>query len=55
MKTNTDEPGAKMRRKDYEKELRKLQVQLCRLQDWVKFKGLRGANQRKLLCRNNLH
>jgi polyphosphate kinase 2 len=41
MKTNADEPVAKMRRKDYEKELRKLQVQLCHLQDWVKFKGLR--------------
>ena len=25
----------------YEKELRKLQVELCRLQDWVKHKGLR--------------
>jgi polyphosphate kinase 2 len=25
-----------MKRKDYEKELRKLQVELCRLQDWVR-------------------
>jgi polyphosphate kinase len=31
----------KLKRKDYEKELRKLQVELCRLQDWVKYKGLR--------------
>ena len=31
----------KMKRKAYEKELRKLQVELCRLQDWVKQKGLR--------------
>ena len=31
----------KMRRKLYEKELRKLQVELCYLQDWVKAKGLR--------------
>src|SRR5438477_3453870 len=31
----------KMKRKVYEKELRKLQVQLCHLQDWVKEKGLR--------------
>ena len=31
----------KMKRKAYEKELRKLQVELCRLQDWVKHKGLR--------------
>jgi polyphosphate kinase 2 len=30
-----------MKRKDYEKELRKLQVQLCHLQEWVKAKGLR--------------
>src|SRR5690242_9043216 len=32
---------AKLKRKVYEKELSKLQVQLCRLQDWVKQKGLR--------------
>jgi polyphosphate kinase 2 len=31
----------KFKRKDYEKELRKLQVEFCRLQDWVKHKGLR--------------
>ena len=31
----------KMGRKEYEKELRKLQVELCRLQDWVKEKGIR--------------
>ena len=31
-----------MKRKDYEKELRKLQVKLCLLQDWVKEKGLRA-------------
>jgi len=32
----------KMKRKAYEKELHKLQVELCRLQDWVKHKGLRA-------------
>ena len=32
---------SKMKRKVYEEELRKLQVELCRLQDWVKHKGLR--------------
>ena len=32
---------ARMKRKVYEQELRKLQVQLCRLQDWVKQKKLR--------------
>ncbi len=31
----------KMKRKAYEKELRKLQVELCHVQDWVKAKGLR--------------
>ena len=30
-----------MKRTDYEKALRKLQVELCALQDWVKRKGLR--------------
>ena len=30
-----------MKRKDYEKELGKLQVRLCHLQRWVKEKGLR--------------
>jgi len=31
----------KMKRKQYEKELRKLQGKLCQLQEWVKYKGLR--------------
>ena len=31
----------KMKRKAYEQELRKLQVELCHLQDWVKAKGAR--------------
>jgi polyphosphate kinase 2 len=31
----------KLKRKVYEKELEKLQVELCHLQDWVKSKGLR--------------
>jgi polyphosphate kinase 2 len=30
-----------MKRKKYEKELRRLQAELCKLQDWVKYKGLR--------------
>jgi polyphosphate kinase 2 len=30
-----------LKRKAYEKELRKLQVELCRLQEWVKAKGLK--------------
>jgi polyphosphate kinase 2 len=32
---------APMSRKEYEKELRRLQVELCRLQDWVRHEGLR--------------
>jgi polyphosphate kinase 2 len=31
----------RMKRKDYEKELRKLQARLCKLQQWVLAKGLR--------------
>lgn len=30
-----------MKRKEYERELKKLQAELCRLQDWVVHKGLR--------------
>jgi polyphosphate kinase 2 len=30
-----------MKRKEYEEELKRLQVGLCKLQDWVKYKGLR--------------
>jgi polyphosphate kinase 2 len=33
--------NGKMKRKVYEKELRKLQAGLCELQEWVKHKGLR--------------
>jgi polyphosphate kinase 2 len=36
-----DDASAKMKRKEYEKELRKMQVQLCHLQDWVKEKKLK--------------
>jgi polyphosphate kinase len=32
----------KLKRKQYEKVLRKLQAELCRLQEWVKHKGLRA-------------
>ena len=31
----------KLKRKEYDAELRKLQAELCKLQEWVKFKGLR--------------
>jgi hypothetical protein len=36
---NDEKP--KLKRKQYEKELRRLQAELCKLQEWVKFKGLR--------------
>ena len=36
-----DHPNGKMKRKVYEKELHKLQVELCRLQEWVKETGAR--------------
>jgi polyphosphate kinase 2 len=32
---------AKLKRKEYEKELRKLQVELCHVQEWAKAKGAR--------------
>jgi polyphosphate kinase 2 len=38
---DADKALSKMKRKDYEKELRKLQVELCHLQEWVKEKKLR--------------
>jgi polyphosphate kinase 2 len=41
-KGQKDPAGAKkFKRKKYEKQLRKLQGKLCRLQDWIKHKGLR--------------
>ena len=42
MSQESNPDGAKkMKAKQYEKELRKLQGELCRLQEWVKYKGLR--------------
>jgi polyphosphate kinase 2 len=32
---------SRLKRKEYEKELVRLQAELCKLQDWVKYKGLR--------------
>ena len=40
-KRASDAGKSKLKRKAYEQELRKLQIELCRLQDWVKHKGLR--------------
>jgi polyphosphate kinase len=36
-----EDASPKMKRKEYEKKLRKLQVELCLMQDWVVHKGLR--------------
>jgi polyphosphate kinase 2 len=41
-RTDDHEDRSKLKRKDYEKELRKLQVELCHLQEWVKLKGVRA-------------
>src|SRR5512140_2548301 len=42
MKHDAKEAGkGKLKAKKYEKELRKLQAELCKLQEWVKHKGLR--------------
>jgi len=40
-KTEKEEAGSKLKRKEYEKEMRKLQAELCYLQDWIKEKGQR--------------
>src|SRR5262249_29215976 len=40
-KDSNENGNKKMRGKKYAKELRKLQGELCRLQEWVKHKGLR--------------
>src|SRR5690349_1877373 len=33
--------SSRLKRKQYEKELSRLQAELCKLQDWIKYKGLR--------------
>src|SRR5262249_15189186 len=40
-KDSTIEARPKLKRKEYEKELQRLQAELCILQEWVKYKGLR--------------
>src|SRR5579859_5958229 len=40
-KDKAKKTSSKMKRKEYEQELRKLQIELCRLQDWVVQEGLR--------------
>jgi polyphosphate kinase 2 len=39
---NQQQENGRLKGKKYEKELRKLQAELCKLQDWVKYKGIRA-------------
>jgi polyphosphate kinase len=39
--TQTIPEKAKLKRKEYEEELRKLQIEVSKLQEWVRHKGLR--------------
>ena len=41
VKDRINEGQPKLKRKQYDKELRRLQAELCHLQDWVKLNGLR--------------
>jgi polyphosphate kinase 2 len=38
---DTASDGKSLKRKNYEKEMKRLQSELCKLQDWVKYRGLR--------------
>jgi polyphosphate kinase len=40
-KDNEKSGKSSLKRRKYDKELRRLQAELCKLQDWIKFKGLR--------------
>lgn len=40
-KEKNNDGEKRLKRKHYEKELRRLQAELCKLQDWIKYKGLR--------------
>src|SRR4030095_5533504 len=40
-KSDKKEAKEKMKSKDYDKELEKLQIELVKLQEWVKYKGLK--------------
>ena len=40
-KKESSNANGRLTRKEYAKELSRLQAELCRLQDWVKYKGLR--------------
>src|SRR5215471_6355916 len=40
-KKNDENEAGRLKRKKYEKELVELQGELCKLQAWIKYKGLR--------------
>lgn len=40
-KEKDQQENGRLKRKEYEKEMSRLQAELCKLQDWVKYKGLR--------------
>jgi polyphosphate kinase 2 len=40
-KKEIEDDNKRLKRKQYEKELNRLQAELCKLQDWVRYKGLR--------------
>jgi polyphosphate kinase len=42
-KTSPSNESGKLTNKQYVKELRKLQAELCQLQEWIKYKGLRAV------------
>jgi polyphosphate kinase len=39
--SQTTSEKAKLKRKEYEEELSKLQIELCKLQEWVRHQGVR--------------
>src|SRR6201984_21476 len=41
-KQDASQEEKSLKRKKYDKELGRLQAELCKLQDWVKYKGLRA-------------
>src|ERR1700745_1021953 len=42
-KEKDQQENGRLKRKEYEKEISRLQAELCKLQDWVKYKGLRAV------------
>ena len=47
-KQDDDNHDGRLKRKEYGKELSRLQEELCKLQDWIKYKGLRASSNHRL-------